>query len=99
MGKYIDADMLEKDGWSMQRIRQSSPTTMVYETKKPTDFPAADVGEVQHGKWERYEFSTNNRWRKCSVCGTGDEYIDEFGFVAIRNYCPYCGARMDGEEI
>ncbi len=42
MAKYINADMLEKDGWNMQRIRQVSSTKMVYETKKPTDFPAAD---------------------------------------------------------
>ena len=46
MSKYIDADKLEKDGWSMQRIRQVSLTEMVYEVKKPTDFPAADVMEV-----------------------------------------------------
>lgn len=43
MSRYIDADMLEKDGWTIQRIRQVSSTEMVYETKKPTDFPAADV--------------------------------------------------------
>lgn len=96
MSKYIDADMLEKDGWNMQRTRQISSTEMLYETKKPTDFPTADVEEVQHGRWTRYEYSTNNRWRKCSVCGRGDEYINEFGFVAIRNYCPYCGAKMVG---
>ncbi len=57
--------------------------------------PAADVAEVRHGRWTRYEYSTNNRWRKCSVCGRGDEYINEFGLVAIRNYCPNCGAKMD----
>ena len=47
MSKYINADRLEKDGWSMVRIRQASPTEMVYETKKPTNFPAADVVEVR----------------------------------------------------
>ena len=43
MAKYIDADMLEKSGWNMHRLRQASATEMIYETKKPTDFPAADV--------------------------------------------------------
>ncbi len=59
------------------------------------EFKGKWYDEVQHGRWTRYEYSTNNRWRKCSVCGKGDEYINEFGFVAIRNYCPNCGAKMD----
>jgi len=46
MSRYIDADMLEKDGWNIHRTRQISSTEMVYETKKPTDFPAAEVEEV-----------------------------------------------------
>ena len=54
MRKYIDADRLEKDGWSMHRIRQASPTEMIYETKKPTDFPAADVVEVVRCKDCKY---------------------------------------------
>ena len=84
MRKYIDADRLEKDGWSMVRIRQASPTEMIYETKKPTDFPAADVVEVQHGKWVDLH---------CSVCG-------KIGWMDEDAYCPNCGAKMDleGEE-
>lgn len=53
---------------------------------------------VRHGHWMPYEFATNNRWRKCSVCGTADEYINEYGIEAIRKYCPYCGAKMDEVE-
>ena len=40
----------------MQRIRQDSPTEMVCETRKPTDFLAADVvsqGTVDQIRWER----------------------------------------------
>lgn len=90
MRKYIDADKLEKDGWSIQRIRQVSSTEMVYETKKPTDFPAADVQEVKHGRW--VEFSPLRNMFSCSLCGQwGDR---------LWNYCPHCGSRMDleGEE-
>ena len=87
MRKYIDADRLEKDGWSMHRIRQASPTEMIYETKKPTDFPAADVQEVKHGHWEfiggyGYQY-------RCSVCVTCAERKTKF--------CSNCGARMDGD--
>lgn len=53
------------------------------------DVPAADVAEVKHGKWEK-----DGNGRTCSEC--------EFKYYAnggLFNYCPKCGARMDGEEV
>ena len=50
MAKYIDAEKLEKDGWSASRTYQQDAKTMVYETKKMTDFPATDVVDK-----ERYD--------------------------------------------
>lgn len=41
--------------------------------------------EVVHGRWEARGFYGHN----CSVCGALND-IDT-------NYCPNCGARMDGE--
>ena len=49
MPKYIDAEKLEKDGWSASRTYQQDAKTMVYETKKMTDFPTADVPERNVG--------------------------------------------------
>lgn len=49
--------------------------------------------EPKHGEWVAYEFG-NERWHKCSVCGKADEYINNLGLEAIRNYCPNCGADM-----
>ena len=46
MPRYIDAEKLEKDGWSASRTYQQDAKTMVYETKKMTDFPTADVVEL-----------------------------------------------------
>ena len=44
-----------------------------------------DVQEVKHGKWV-------NRHNKtaCNLCG-------EVNFL-MPNYCPNCGAKMDGKE-
>ena len=50
------------------------------------DAPAADVAPVKHGKWEGEDPITNF---VCSVCGSLEEYDT--------NYCPNCGARMDGD--
>lgn len=48
--------------------------------------PASDVVEVRHGKWiEDHEFF------KCSECG----YLTDY---RLSNFCPDCGARMDGED-
>lgn len=58
------------------------------------DMPAADVQPVKHGRWS--ECYTDSRLYSgiCSVCGG----------AAIRSvkvnpldYCPNCGARMDGD--
>ena len=45
---------------------------------------AADVTPVRHGRWKRY----GKNLSECSECGE---------IVSVRsNYCPNCGAKMDG---
>ena len=60
--------------------------------------PTADVVEVKHGEWLVNEFSYS-KFITCSVCNSviDSSYtnIDENEF----DYCPYCGAKMDGEDI
>ena len=57
--------------------------------------PSADVAPVKHGKW-MWEMADNG-WANhiCSECGWTKNtdihvYLDY-------NYCPVCGARMEGE--
>ena len=94
MGIYIDAEKLGKDGWYASRTYQQDAKTMVYETKKMTDFPAADVQEVRHGKWVEYEKGMIVTSYKCSLCG--DVVMDDTGYDVVKDY-PYChcGAKMD----
>lgn len=42
MSRPIDADALEREGWSLHRTFQKDAHTMVYETKKPSDFPTIE---------------------------------------------------------
>lgn len=62
--------------------------------------PAVDAVEVVHGHWKEYSHSALVRWKdgepvwadrsvfRCSRC--------DFGTIAKHNYCPRCGAKMDG---
>ncbi|MBQ5389866.1 MAG: hypothetical protein IIU58_03060 [Clostridia bacterium] len=53
--------------------------------------PTIEAEPVRHGGWMKIEptISLQSRW-KCSRSKCG-------GIVhAITDYCPYCGARMDG---
>ena len=55
--RLIDADALEREGWTINRTRQVDAHTNACETKKPTDFPVVDAVEVVRCKdckyWER----------------------------------------------
>lgn len=57
--------------------------------------PSADVEPVRHGRWvESYKSNAaptlRSRWT-CSWCGNVQTY-------GATDYCPNCGARMDGGE-
>ena len=61
-------------------------------SKKEFDgFPAADVVEVRHGRWIVFD-PENPESKECTACG----YL--FSRIHPSNYCPNCGARMDGKE-
>ena len=61
---------------------------------------AVDAVEVVQGHWKEYSHSALVRWKdgepvwadrsvfRCSRC--------DFGTIARHNYCPRCGAKMDG---
>ena len=54
------------------------------------DAPTVDAVEVVHGRWLS-EMHGNSNNGTCSVCGSY-EHAYAFGW----NYCPNCGAKMDG---
>ena len=61
---------------------------------------AADVAPVRHGRWERRNMGL---WDEdyayvCSVCGEVWNLIDSTPEDNNMNYCPNCGALMDGKE-
>lgn len=58
------------------------------------NIPAANVAPVVHGHWN-YRCPTDGvSYRYCSKCLS----IVYDGLYVSKNYCPNCGARMDGGE-
>ena len=52
--------------------------------------PIVDAVEVVHGRWnEINQMATGLPWKyRCNECGCPQDYK--------HNYCPNCGAKMDG---
>ena len=80
MPRYIDADTLK-----IFAYKYCSNTDVM---NAIDHCPEADVQEVKHGIWKNagfYGFS-------CSACGEHICMPEDH----IANYCPNCGAKMDG---
>ena len=84
MAEYIKREAalmkLMQDGCSAKNLQSIS------------DIPAADIAPLVHGRWisknpHGYEWTF-----VCSNCG----YVDGYPFNDRHNYCPNCGAKMDG---
>lgn len=57
--------------------------------------PAADVAEVAHAKWilDRYPYLPARECSRCTIMIPRMKQVPE----QFWQYCPNCGARMDGE--
>lgn len=54
---------------------------------------SADMVEVRHGEWKyNWGQAPNEKAYFCSLCAYGES---DYG---RDNYCPNCGAKMDGES-
>lgn len=77
------ADVYDEDGHVLYAV----PTGCI------VAMPPADVTPVRHGRWEK-----KRGLYSCSECGKTCPYdvqADVIEYWAC-NYCPHCGAKMDG---
>ena len=61
--------------------------------------PSADVAPVVHGRWE----DSTDEWLgtdvyTCSKCRESYVLVEGTPEQNLWNYCPNCGAKMDGKE-
>ena len=57
-------------------------------------FATSEVAEVKHGRWVMKETMIRSPYAKNAYCS---ECLEETSFN--HNYCPNCGAKMDGEKL
>ena len=57
------------------------------------NLPPVNAVEVVHAQWALYP---DWRWLKCSNCKVE---FEEAYFPKTKNYCPNCGAKMDGGAV
>ena len=63
------------------------------------DYPTADVAPVKHGKWMPFLPEYGDMYT-CSECQKVTRYFQKKQWIPanLYDYCPNCGARMDGED-
>lgn len=81
MTEYIDRELLLRD------IEHYHVSDFAFQHWVEIQ-PAADVAPVRHGRWEVGYFHD----RVCSCCLHPDNDFDDYA----HNFCPNCGAKMDG---
>ena len=95
MSSYIDKDK------ALKFVLTYTPhingeTTMECVERAIQEIPTADVVEVRHGKWHYppyAPFGGSYEMKRCSICGYKPDFDADNPYS---NFCPNCGAKMDG---
>ena len=85
MPSYIEAGELLMELNDTDIFDTYNDYSMVFDTID--NFPTADVAPVRHGHWIECNYGLTF---ECSECKYPTEYN-------LTDYCPNCGAKMDGD--
>lgn len=110
MPRYIDAgDLKRRFRWWAQGhndlIQYALPSDIELFDRFVDSAPTADVEEVKHGEWIQDTSPHRGLRFVCNKCkmalATLRVGVDSVSYTVgdnIANYCPFCGAKMDGKE-
>ena len=87
--QFVESDELDINDWIQHKIFVQNMSDIDRQTIQ--NLPTIEAEPVKHGRW----INEPNCWYRCSVCG--EHYPSTRGYMNY-NYCPHCGARMDGGE-
>lgn len=83
---YVTPVKTDEDGYSWILLRDAF--------RAIDETPAADVVPVRHGRWVHPAPGDGEPY--CSVCRAEADYFYGYGSFEP-DFCPNCGARMDGD--
>ena len=99
MARYIDADITDEE--VCDRVQQISHNADVFMAVRKVleTMPTIEAEPIRHGRWTKNFEDTRGYTMSfaCSNCGmdTATPYaMKKMDF----EYCPNCGAKMDGKE-
>lgn len=97
--EYIDLEETKKKILQVAEKnyeRKPEKLGMIYAAHIVRNMPAADVVPVVHARWKRYH-EADFCWDEYGyICTNCDLKIEDKDFRFPGNYCPRCGAKMDG---
>lgn len=85
--RLIDADKLER-----KEFYGNEYCFDYVDAEDIDNAPTVNAVEVVHGRWVPTKVPFMNECEDCSVCGYRTVWGHRY------NYCPNCGAKMDGGE-
>lgn len=109
MARLIDADALEKETLkSLDNNPHSDATAKAMHRHEHKHFlvmidtqPTIDAEPVRHGRWETDEedikWGNSLKRKYCTNCGKRPHFDKEKREFVLSDYCPHCGAKMEGE--
>lgn len=98
MPEYIEREKFRNILEAKAEMAIGTPKEVFYNAVKMLELiPTADVVEVRHGEWIEFEDNFFDTLYQCSVCK--EEFVLAEGTPSenLWNYCPNCGAKMDGK--
>ena len=88
---------LDFEGGTKTRSQAGNEVIHIHMPQIIQQAPTVDAVEVVHGRWieggKTRVDDVNGRILHCSKCG---DYCYNFDPIPPHNYCPNCGAKMDG---
>ena len=98
MAEYIEREatieLLRSLGSRDYRREKGTIQEAIKMVSFPEYTPSADVAPVRHGRWiDKGEYAV------CAECGgrSGTQYDGVEPIPLMTQFCPNCGAKMDGE--
>ena len=96
------AEYIERSAAVKAVLRERSPANSVAQNRKLSiiqrdllTMPAADVAPVVHARWVSV---AGKRDRICSRCLHNEPYKNADDDAEVFEFCPHCGAKMDGGD-